>query len=443
MKNVFVLSLGCPRNLVDSEVLSGKLVDAGFNLTDSAEEADIAIVNTCGFIEDAKKESIECILQLAEMKKMGKLKKLVVTGCLAQRYPDEIDKEIKEVDAIFGSSDFLLIPDLLPGISQNAKIKKITSSPEYLYDHVSPRSLITPRHSVYVKIQEGCSNICSYCVIPALKGPRRSRDLSSVIAEVISLKEKYDLKEIILIGQDTTSYGFDKPGTPDISILLKEVSDVMSDGWVRLLYTHPAHFSDDLVRVIASSKNICRYVDLPIQHINNDILSMMNRRVSKEKILSLVSRLRTAINEVVIRTSVIVGFPGEKEKHFSELLDVLEEVKFDRLGAFIYSREEGTPAAGFLDQVPGKIKKDRFTRVMELQQAISAEKNRYFIGKTLKVLIDGNDGNNEDIFIGRSEMDAPEVDGSVYVRGKGINPGEFVRVKVTGVTEYDLMGDAI
>ena len=443
MKNIFVLSLGCPRNLVDSEVLAGKLAEAGFELTDSAEGADIAIVNTCGFIEDAKKESIDCILQLAEMKKRKKLKRLIVTGCLAQRYPNEIEKEIKEVDAIFGSSDFLLIPDLLPKILQDFKIKKITSSPEYLYDHLSPRSLITPRHSVYVKIQEGCSNVCSYCVIPALKGPRRSRDISSVIAEVISLKKKYDVKEIILIGQDTTSYGFDKPGTPDISVLLKEVSDVMTGAWVRLLYTHPAHFSDSLINVIASSKNICRYVDLPIQHINNDILRMMNRRVSKEEILSLVGRLRAAIDEVIIRTSVIVGFPGEKEKHFSELMDVLEDVKFDRLGAFVYSREEGTSAAGFPGQVPGKIKKDRFTKVMELQQAISSEKNRYFIGKTLKVLIDEKDGNNEDIYIGRSEMDAPEVDGNIYVKGKGINPGEFVRVKVTGVMEYDLMGDAV
>jgi ribosomal protein S12 methylthiotransferase len=217
----------------------------------------------------------------------------------------------------------------------------------------------------------------------------------------------------------------------------------MTGSWVRLLYTHPAHFSEKLINVMASSKNICRYVDLPIQHINNDILRMMNRRVSKEKILSLVSRLRSAIDEVIIRTSVIVGFPGEKEKHFSELMDVLEEVKFDRLGAFVYSREEGTPAAGFPGQVSGKIKNDRFKKVMELQQAISSEKNRCLIGKTLKVLIDEKDGNNEDIFIGRSEMDAPEVDGNVYVKGKGINPGEFVGVKVTGVTEYDLIGDVV
>ena len=443
MKKVFVLSLGCPRNMVDSEVLLGKLAEAGFSLSDNAQDAEIAIVNTCGFIEDAKKESVDCILQLAEMKKTGKLKKLVVTGCLAQRYPSELGSEILEIDAIFGSSDFLSIPNVLLSLSDKKKITEISDSPHYLYDHTSSRRLLTPNHSVYVKIQEGCSNICSYCVIPALKGPRRSRDVYSVVEEVRGLKDKYDVKEIVLIGQDTTSFGFDKPGSPDIADLVKEVSGVMSGGWVRLLYTHPAHFSDKLIDTIASSDNICRYVDLPIQHINDDILTMMNRRVSKKKILELIEKIRASIAGVSIRTSVIVGFPGETEQHFSELMNVLEEVKFDRLGAFIYSKEEGTPAESFPQQVPEKLKKDRFKKVMELQQGISAEKNSYFMGRTIKVLIDESDPEDENLFTGRSEMDAPEVDGMVYVRGKGINPGEFVDVKISGVMEYDLIGDAV
>ncbi len=443
MKKVFVLSLGCPRNLVDSEVLSGKLSASGFCLADSAEDADIAIVNTCGFIEDAKKESIDYILSLAEMKKNGKLEKLVVTGCLAQRYPTELENEISEIDAIFGSSDFQAIPDFLLNGIAGKKIKEVSVSPGYLYDHTSFRRLLTPPHSVYVKIQEGCSNSCSYCVIPALKGPRRSRGLRSVVEEVIELKKKYDVKEIVLIGQDTTSFGFDGSGISDVSDLLKEVSGVMTGGWVRLLYAHPAHFSDKLIETIASSDNICKYVDLPIQHINDEILKMMNRHVSKEKILSLIKNIRTAIDGVVLRTSIIVGFPGEGERHFSELIDVLEEVKFDRLGAFMYSREAGTPAADFSKQVPENIKRDRFEKVMELQQEISAEKNGYFMGKTLKVLIDERDGGDEKLFIGRSEMDAPEVDGVVYVKGEGIVPGEFRNVKISGVMEYDLIGDTV
>lgn len=441
MKKIFVLSLGCPRNLVDSEVLSGQLAVSGFILSESADDADIAIVNTCGFIEDAKKESIDCILQLAEMKKRGKLEKLVVTGCLAQRYSSDIECEIEEIDAIFGTSDFPQIPDFL--MKRSGKIKKVNLSPAYLYDHASPRRIFSYPHSIYVKIQEGCSNNCSYCVIPDLKGKRRSREISSVVSEVGELREKYGVKEVILIGQDTTSFGYDKENGGDISVLLKEVAGKMDDGWARLLYTHPAHFTDALINTIASSKNICKYVDLPIQHANNDILAGMNRRVTKEEMLDLISKIRGSIEGVVIRTSVIVGFPGETGKQFAELMEFLEQVRFDRLGAFIYSKEEGTPAADFSSQVSEKVKKDRFEKVMRLQQDISSESNKNLMGKTLKVLIDEQDEKDKGLFIGRTEMDAPEVDGVVYVRGKDLSPGKFARVKITGVTEYDLEGDAI
>jgi ribosomal protein S12 methylthiotransferase len=443
MKKVFVLSLGCPRNLVDSEVLCGKLVSLGFFMADSAEEADIAIVNTCGFIEEAKKESVDCILQLAEMKKDKRLEKLIVTGCLAQRYPEELDAEITELDAIFGSSDFLKIPDLLLNAPARSRVRSVSASPGYLYDHNSPRCITGNGHSAYVKIQEGCSSGCSYCVIPSIKGPRRSRDVDSVLSEVSGLREKYGVKEIVLIGQDTTSFGFDRSGGHDIAVLLKEVSGIMIGGWVRLLYTHPAHFPDRLIDVIASSDNICRYVDLPIQHASDDVLRRMNRECSREMILSLVEKIRSRIDGAVIRTSVIVGFPGETEQNFSELTDLLEQVKFERLGAFVYSREEGTPAAGFTSQVPEKTKRYRFQKVMELQQAISSEKNKGFSGKTFRVLIDERDGADEGLSVGRTEMDAPEVDGVVYVRGAGLSPGDFVDVKITGVMEYDLIGDAV
>jgi ribosomal protein S12 methylthiotransferase len=442
MKKIFLLSLGCPRNLVDSEVLSGQLLSEGFRLSDSAEEADAAIVNTCGFIEDAKKESIDYILQLAEMKKKGAIKRLVITGCLAQRYFSELQKDIPEIDAVFGSSDFSLIPGVLSELDGGHKIKKVSDPPEFLYDHTLPRRLLTPAHSVYVKIQEGCSNICSYCVIPSLKGPRRSREVASVVREIEQLKKEHDVKEVVLIGQDTTSFGFDKPVSGDISDLLKEVSDVMSEGWVRLLYTHPAHFTDKLIDSFVSRKNICKYVDLPIQHINSHILGAMNRKVSRHQVEDLIRRIRQGIGGVVLRTSVIVGFPGETESRFGELMDFLKEVKFDRLGAFLYSREENTPAAGFSGQVPEKIKKDRFSKVMELQQKISQEKNAGFTGKTLKVLIDERDEKDDGLFVGRSEMDAPEVDGVVYVRGRALAPGDFVCVKIKGNTEYDLIGDA-
>ncbi len=443
MKKIFVLSLGCSRNLVDSEVLSGQLEKAGFCLSESAEDADIAIVNTCGFIADAKKESIDCILQLAEMKKSGKISRLLVTGCLAQRYSSELFDEIKEIDAVFGSSDFSEIPLFLAGDPSAKRKKKVSSSPGYLYDHNSPRNIFTPGHFAYVKIQEGCSNRCSYCVIPSLKGSRRSRELKSVVSEVKALKKKYGLKEAVLVGQDTTSFGFDAPGGEDISDLIREVSAVMDDGWVRLLYTHPAHFTDRLIKTISTTPNVCRYVDIPIQHVNDTILDRMNRKVTKKDIQSLIDRIRLGIDGVVLRTSVILGFPGETEKRFRELFDFISEVKFERLGAFVYSREEGTPAFNFSGQVPEKVKKERFSRIMEIQQTISAEKNDSLIGRVLEVIIDEPDAAGNGIFKGRSYMDAPEVDGTVYVSGKDLKPGEFVNVKISSAAEYDLKGDVV
>ncbi|RKY42668.1 MAG: 30S ribosomal protein S12 methylthiotransferase RimO [Candidatus Makaraimicrobium thalassicum] len=444
MKKAYLLSLGCPRNLVDSEVLLGLLEKKGFDIVENPAEADIAIVNTCGFLQDAKQESIDMILQLADLKIHGSIKKLVVSGCLSQRYPAELMDRIKEIDGVFGTDDFVKIPEKTDMLFAGGRVREVTSTPCFLYDHRYERKILTLPHYVYVKIQEGCSNGCSYCVIPDLKGPRRSRTIESVLKEIKNLKAGGDIRELILIGQDTTSFGIDRgEGTPELAELLRRTSPAMKDGWVRLLYTHPAHFTDELIEVLADTDNICKYVDLPIQHINDRILRRMNRRITRAGITSLIERLRRRIRGVTIRTSVIVGFPGETDGEFRELLDFLDDIKFDRLGAFIYSREEGTAAAGFKGQVPRELKEARFDEVMRLQQRISAENNQAFLGKNLKILIDEEDATDPEQFVGRSQMDAPEVDGVIYVRGRDIRAGDFVDVRVTGTMEYDLIGEIV
>lgn len=434
MKSVYVMSLGCPRNLVDSEVLQGLLDEKGFIVTDEAESADAAVVNTCGFIQDAKQESIDMILRLAELKKDGRIKKLVVTGCLSQRYPKELMDEIEEIDGVFGTSDFLKIPGSLNKLFAGERIKKVSRTPRFLYGHSSKRKFLTPTHYAYLKIQEGCPNRCSYCVIPRLKGPFRSRAVDSILMEVEKIIAERNVKELILVGQDISAFGIERTGRPELAALLKRISPAMKDRWIRLLYTHPAHFTDELIEVISETDNICKYADLPIQHINDKILRDMNRRFTKNEITRLVRRLRARIKDVILRTSVIVGFPGETDEEFEELLDFLKEIKFERLGAFMYSREEGTGAAGFSGQIPENMKKHRFDEVMKLQQEISRENNLKYLGKRMKVLID-EEG------LGRSYMDAPEVDGVVYVRGESAMIGEFADVKITGTMEYDLIGE--
>ncbi|MFH1877682.1 MAG: 30S ribosomal protein S12 methylthiotransferase RimO [Candidatus Omnitrophota bacterium] len=443
MKKVYVLTLGCPRNLVDSEVLLGLLSDKGFDIVDTPESSDIAIVNTCGFIEDAKKESIDMILHLADLKKISVIKKLIVTGCLSQRYPEELVKEIGEIDAVFGTSDFVKIPDMIERLITGKNIKEVANNPDFLYDHTFGRKLQTLSHYTYVKIQEGCSNKCSYCVIPDLRGPRRSRPSGSIIEEISILKKEHNIRELLIVGQDTTSYGMDLAGRSLLPELLTRAASVMDDGWIRLLYTHPAHFSDELIDVIAENRNICKYVDLPVQHINDRILKKMNRRITKDGITSLIKRIRARIDNATLRTSIIVGFPGETDKEFDELLEYLQEIRFERLGAFIFSREEGTPAYRYKGQVPDPVKNSRFDRVMALQQEISAENNRKLLNKEITVLVDEADPSDPGQFICRGEMDAPEVDGVAYVRGEGVKPGEFINIRVTGTMEYDLIGDVV
>ena len=442
-KDVFLVSLGCPRNLVDSEVLVGSLKKKGFKVVYEFKKDAIAIVNTCGFIESAKQESIDVILELADLKRKGKLKLLVVCGCLSQRYSKSLMKEIEEIDAIFGSSTFSEIPSRIDEILKGEKLVLVDKRPEFLYHDKMPRATLTSKHSIYVKIQEGCMNFCSYCVIPKIRGPFRSREKSSILKEIDSFK-KSGSKEINIIGQDTTLYGKDKSKISLLPDLLKEASRIMDKGWVRLLYTHPAHYSQELIDTVKNEASVCKYLDLPIQHINDKMLKKMNRHVSKKEIVSLIEKLRQEIPNLAIRTSIIVGFPGETEKIFKELMDFVKSTKFERLGVFKYSREEETKAYDFPNQVPEKEKDKRFTRLMEAQRSISEEINKNYLGKTLKVLIDERDLSDPDHFIGRSQHDAPEVDGSVYVKSKRrLKTGDFVSVKIDGTLEYDLLGSEV
>lgn len=441
MKKIFLLSLGCPRNMLDSEVLLGLLEKKGMMIVESPEEADAAIVNTCGFIQDAKEESIDAILGLADLKKEGKIKRIIVTGCLSQRYPDDLMNEISEIDGMFGSSDFTRIPDYLDKLFEGQKVKEVSADPDFLYDDKFDRKILTEEHYAYVKIQEGCSNRCTYCVIPDLKGPRRSRAIDSVVEEIKHLRAEHGIKEALIIGQDITSFGLDRSGSSELVDLIKKVSPVMENDWVRLLYNHPAHFTDELVEVVANTKNICKYIDLPIQHINDRVLKAMNRRVTKDQVVDLIAKIRKGIPGVTMRTSIIVGFPGETGEEFRELMDFLKETRFERLGAFIYSQEEGTPAGDMPDQVPDEVKKARFDEIMKLQQSISAENNMKFLGETVRVLIDEAIEGEEGHYIGRSQMDAPEVDGVIYIEGEGLSPGDFANVRITGTMEYDLVGE--
>lgn len=413
--SVGILSLGCPRNLVDSETILGRLAAKGYSIAENISAAQIGIVNTCAFIEEAKRESIDAILDLIELKKEGRLKKLIVYGCLPQRYKDELKKELPEIDAFLGK------------LSLN---------------HQARRFPITPRHYAYLKICEGCVNNCSFCVIPKIKGRLSSLDIDSVISRVKKFNSQEGFSEINIIGQDTSSYGVDLYARPKLSGLLKQIlKNGPAIGWVRLLYLYPSRVTDDLLKLIRDSSRVCKYIDLPIQHINDRVLKLMNRKTTKREIAALVEKIRKIIPGVFLRSAVMTGFPSETEREFKELLDFLQEVKFERLGAFLYSREEGTAAYNFRGQLPQKAKTERLNTIMSIQQKISEQVNERFLGEAINVLIDQKEG---DSYLGRSQYDAPEVDGSVFIRSeKRLKPGDFVKVKITDTLEYDLVGEAV
>jgi len=405
-----ILSLGCPRNLVDSEGILGRLNSKGYPIVD-LEEADVGIVNTCAFIEDAQKESIEAVMGLIGLKKKGKLKKIIVSGCLTQRYKDALIKELPEVDAFTGRVSLGYDRQVFP---------------------------IASRHYRYLKICESCVNRCSYCVIPKIKGRFQSLDMESVLDKVENFN-RAGISELNIVGQDITGYGLDLYGKIRLVELLSRISRKAKDiGWIRLLYMHPSRISDELLDLIKDDPKICKYIDLPIQHINNRILKLMNRNISKKDIFGLIEKIRDRIPAAVLRTSLIVGFPSETEKEFEELLQFVRDIKFERLGAFIYSREDGTPAADFKNQVPLKVKQERLNRVMLQQQEVSADINKRLLGRIMDVLIDEQE---EGRYLGRSQHDAPEVDGLVYIGSeRKLKPGEFVKVKIEDTLEYDLVG---
>lgn len=431
---VLLISLGCDKNLVDSEVMLGLLNKAGHQLTNDETEADVVVVNTCAFISDAKEESINTIIEMGELKKTGKLKKLIVAGCLSQRYKDEIMKELPEIDVIIGATNYDKIVEAI-GTDEESIVDDINYTPR----PIAERIVTTNASMAYFKIAEGCNKLCTYCIIPHIRGRYRSMPMDSLIASAEKLAPD-GIKELVLVAQETTLYGVDLYGEKKLPELLTKLSEIEGIEWIRLLYCYPEEITDELIEVMATNPKICHYVDIPIQHSENAILKRMGRRTSREDIVELVGRLRTAMPDIAIRTTLISGFPGETQELHDGLVDFVDECEFDRLGVFTYSPEEGTPAAEYEDQVDGELAVKWRDEIMELQQEISYEKNQQMIGSTQKVLIEGYLV-DDDVYVGRTYRDAPGVDGIVFVSAPyELISGSFVDVKITEANEYDLTG---
>lgn len=437
MTRIALTSLGCARNLVDSEVMLGRLAREGVTICDDVDDVHVVIINTCGFIQEAVEESIDAILQFCGLKKDGRVKRVIVAGCLVQRYGEELVRELPEVDGFVGVHDLEKISRTVREVLAGKKVVELSGAP-HVEERKVPRVVLTPRHFRYVKICEGCGHACTFCAIPAIKGKLRSRSLNSILAEVRRLIRE-GAKEIVLIGQDTGEFGHDRDDPHALPELLREICAIDGDFWVRLLYSCPTHFTDELLEAIFSDDKVCRYVDLPIQHIDPALLKAMGRQETSQDVRRLIRRIRQAIPDVSIRTSLIVGFPGEGEEEFRRLLDFVGETKFDRLGAFQFSAEEGTPAATMPGQVPEEVKQERFDRLMHLQQEVSAENNRKLLGTRQRIIVDEWSEHPDYRGVGRTEGDAPEVDGCVYIEGRTARPGEFVTVEFTGSLEYDMI----
>lgn len=431
---VLLISLGCDKNLVDSEVMLGLLNKAGHELTNDETEAEAVVINTCAFISDAKEESINTIIEMGRLKKTGRLKKLIVAGCLSQRYKDEIMKELPEIDVIIGATNYDKIVEAI-GTDEDAIVDDINYTPK----PVSERIVTTNASMAYFKIAEGCNKLCTYCIIPHIRGRYRSIPMDRLLASAEKLAAD-GIKELVLVAQETTLYGVDLYGGKKLPELLTKLSDIEGIEWIRLLYCYPEEITDELISVMAENPKICHYIDIPIQHSENEILRRMGRKTSREDIVSLVSKLRTAMPDIAIRTTLISGFPGETQELHDGLVDFVDECEFDRLGVFTYSPEEGTPAAGYEDQVDGELAAKWRDEIMELQQEISYEKNQELIGSIQRVLIEGYLV-DDDVYVGRTYRDAPGVDGIVFVSAPyELMSGSFVDVKITEANEYDLTG---
>ena len=425
-KVVNIISLGCAKNLVDSEILLGGLHKSDVAVTDNPENADTIIINTCGFLDIAREESIDTILQAAELKKTGRPSELVVMGCLSERYPEELTSEVPDIDQIFGSNDHRQIISFLTG--------KDFSKDDPLFF----RSLMTPNHYAYIKIAEGCDNGCSFCSIPIMRGLQKSRTIPAIMEEAIRLAEN-GTKELLVIAQDSTSYGWDLDQKVYLSDLLKNLNRVDGIEWIRVHYAHPAHLSQRIIKSIADSDKVCNYLDMPIQHASDIILKSMKRGLNQEGIRDRINRLRDASPGIAIRTTLIVGYPGETEEDFTELFNFVKDIRFDRLGVFTYSEEEGTSAAHLDDNIPQEVKNDRKNQIIELQHDISLARNESFIGKNIRVLVDQTENN---IGVGRTEFDSPEIDNIVQIEGK-VSRGQFVNIIVNDANEYELIGNPV
>lgn len=440
MKILFV-SLGCDKNLVDTEKMLGILGGDGFQFTDSEEEADVIIINTCCFIGDAKEESVNTILEMARCKEEGRCKALLVTGCLAQRYKDEILTEIPEVDGILGTSSYDQIGSMVKQILEEKKehvscFRDINALPRT----DGGRMVTTGGHYAFLKIAEGCDKHCTYCIIPSLRGSYRSVPMEDLLQEARGLAAQ-GVKELILVAQETTLYGVDLYGEKSLPRLLRELAKIPGIQWIRIQYCYPEEITDELIQVIREEEKVCHYLDIPIQHASDPVLKRMGRRTNQEELRRIIGKLRKEIPDIAIRTTLISGFPGETEEDHEELMAFVDEMEFERLGVFAYSLEEDTPAAQMPDQVPQELKEERRDEIMELQQEIAFEKAESLVGRVLDVMIEGKVA-DEPAYVGRTYMDSPNVDGLIFVNADlQLMSGDFVRVKVTGAAEYDLIGE--
>lgn len=443
-----VVSLGCPKNLVDSETMLGLIHEENYEITNDPSEAEIIIVNTCGFIESAKEESINTILQMAEYKKSGSCKYIIVTGCLSQRYAEELFSELPEADAIAGVEVYDEIGSIIKRVMNGERFIMLErSKPDVIYtskETFLPRILTTPSYTAYLKIAEGCDNCCSYCAIPKIRGPYRSKPMEQVLKEAKALAAN-GVKELIVVAQDTTRYGEDLPGGKLLlADLLKELNKIESLKWIRVMYCYPNNFTDELIETFASLDKVCKYVDLPLQHASNRLLASMNRYDTREEVETLLAKLRKRIPGIVIRTTFIVGFPGETDADFEELKEFVEQQRFENAGVFAYSQEEGTVAGAMPNQIPDEIKQERYHELMALQAQISEEIHKDTEGQTLEVLVEGIEEDGSGLHYGRSYREAPDIDGLVFIENPGdIKPGCFVKVNILQGFTYESVGERI
>lgn len=444
LKKVHFISLGCPKNLVDSEIMAGTLMKDGYEVVADPEGADTVVVNTCGFIEDSKRESVQRILEMSDLKEQGQIKKLVVAGCLTQRYKDELVGELPEADLFVGSGEFQNISKILKNHDAGEKKKTFFNLPTYLQEEATPRVNSQPKHRAYLKISEGCMKRCAFCAIPLIRGNLQSRTVANVVNEA-KLLAASGVKELIIISHDFTDYGWDlrkkDPQAKDSPVeLLKALSEVDGIDWIRMLYLYPDGITQDLIDLMKSNKKFVKYFDMPLQHINSDVLKKMNRKMTREEIEQALNRIRTEIPDAVIRTQFIVGFPGETQEQFEELLKFVSDQHFDRVGCFQYSPEENTPGGKMTDQIEDEIKQFRYDALMSIQQEISARKHQAFIGKTVDVLVEGYSEETDLLLQGRTSQQAPDIDGVVLINEGQAQIGDIVKVQITESMEYDLIG---